>query len=105
MSEEGQYTSTQKRQAKRSSGKGSTSSVSPKESSPTKDTEDFNEAGLSFRFIRVFSWTILALFAFGFILDMSGLRKDWDLPAGIWGLVTIVASGSFVLQGLSERKK
>lgn len=107
MSEEERSTYTPKRRTKKSSGVVSTLSESSNEPSSERRTDlgIFNTVGLSFRFIRVFSWVILALFAVGFTVDMSGIRKDWDMPAGIWGLMTLVAGGAFVAQAIKEKRE
>jgi hypothetical protein len=80
-------------------------SESPKESSSesTGDRREYNTVGLSFRFIRVFSWVVLVTWGVGFTVDMSGLRKDWDMPAGSWALMTLVAGGAFVAQAIKEK--
>ncbi len=110
MSEEVQFTSTPKRRVKKSNGAESILSESVKESAKKSTTttglpKDFNSVGLSYRFIRVFSWVVLVMFAIGFTVDMSGLRKDWDMPAGIWGLMTLVAGGAFVAQAIKEKRE
>lgn len=100
-------TSTPKRRAKRSSGVESPVShgASVKETTTGDTKKEFNSFGLSFRFVRIFAWVVLVTWAIGFTIDMSGLRKDWDMPAGSWALMTLVAGGTFVAQAIKDKNE
>lgn len=103
MSEEVQSTSTPKRRTRRSSGVESPVSpgVSAKET-VTKRNIERNSSGLQQRFVDVLGWGVFGLWAVGFSVDMLDLKKGWDLPAGIWGLMTIVCGAAFVAQALKK---
>lgn len=106
MSEEVQSQPTPRRRARRSNGVGSP--VSPgafaKETvtKKTKKERRRTNSGLSQRFVDVLGWTVLVIWAVGFSVDMLDLKKGWDLPAGIWGLMTIVSGAAFVANALKK---
>lgn len=58
--------------------------------------------GLQQSFVDVLGWGIFGLWAVGFGVDMLDLKKDWDLPPGIWGLMTIVSGAAFVAQAIKK---
>jgi hypothetical protein len=62
----------------------------------TRKTTERTSSGLQKRFVDVLGWTVLAVWAIGFGVDMLDLKKGWDLPAGIWGLMTLVCGAAFV---------
>lgn len=96
-------TSTPKRRAKRSNGVESPESPgSSNKETASDEKKEFNSFGLSFRFVRIFAWVVLVTWGIGFSVDMSGLRKDWDMPAGSWALMTLVAGGTFVAQAIKK---
>lgn len=116
MSEEQESASTQRRRTRRSSGEASRSlniSTSPsmaredntrkrrKSDKPSKRTRQ----GFQQVFVDALGWGIFGLWAVGFAIDMLDLIEDWDLPAGIWGLMTIVSGGAFVAQAMSKETK
>lgn len=106
MSEEDRSTSTPKRRIKRSSGEESQESVGVSDAkTSSEEKKEFNSFGLSYRFVRIFAWVVLVTWGIGFTVDMSGLRKDWDMPAGSWALMTLVAGGTFVAQAIKERNE
>lgn len=106
MSEEERSTSTPRRRARRLSGEVSPESAgSSDKKTVSGERKEFNSFGLSFRFVRIFAWVVLVTWAIGFTVDMSGIRKDWDMPAGSWALMTLVAGGTFVAQAIKEKNE
>lgn len=106
MAEDSRSTATPRRRTRKSSGVELTSSESLKEySSESRGDKDkrYNSIGLSYRFVRVFSWVVLATWGVGFTVDMSGIRQDWNLPPGSWALMTLVAGGLFVGQAIKGK--
>lgn len=105
MSEVEPLSPTPRRRTRRSSGvvspvsDGSASVTPPKR---RKGELGRNSSGLQQRFVDVLGWGIFALWAIGFSVDMLDLKKGWDLPAGIWGLMTIVSGAAFVAQALKK---
>ena len=91
-----------RRRTKRSSGKASQQSVGVSKSSTTSKKDRRTSAGFQQRFVDVLGWGIFVSFIVGLAVDMSGLVPDWDLPAGIWGLMTIVTSAAFVAQAMKK---
>lgn len=105
MPEEELSTSTPRRRTRRSSGgesrssDGATStSIGERRGGRRKRTA----SGLQQIFVDVLGWGIFALWAVGFGVDMANLVPDWDLPAGIWGLMTIVSGGAFVANAIKK---
>ena len=99
MSEEVQSTSTPRRRIRRSNGEASPVLDGSADTSPIrrrKGEVDRTSAGLQRRFVDVLGWTVLAIWSIGFGVDMLDLKKGWDLPAGIWGLMTLVCGAAFV---------
>jgi hypothetical protein len=101
--EEEQSTSTPKRRTKKSSGAASQASVGVSDKkTDSKSVSKRTSTGLQQRFVDVLGWGIFILWAVGFSVDMLDLKKDWDLPAGIWGLMTLVCGAAFVAQAIKK---
>lgn len=107
MSEEEPSTPTRGRRTKRSNGEESPLSPSSfaKETvtkRPRLRSRKRTSTGLQRVFVDVLGWGIFSLWAIGFSVDMLDLKKGWDLPAGIWGLMTIVSGAAFVAQAMKK---
>lgn len=102
MSEERQSITTPKRRVKKSNG-----AASPSSEKSSVDTIVLNKgrrtsSGLQQRFVDVLGWGIFGCWAIGFGVDMINIFPEWDLPAGIWGLMTIVSGAAFVAQAIKK---
>lgn len=108
MSEEESSTYTRRRRIKKSSGVASpelVGSASGSEKDRKDDHQDRTSSGMQQRFVDVLGWGIFSLWAIGFSIDMLDLKKGWDLPPGIWGLMTILSGGAFVAQALKKETR
>lgn len=101
MPEEGQSSPTPGRRTRRSAGDGKPSSVSSSAPLPERRV-DRNATGLRRSFVDVLAWTITTTWAIGFGVDMVNVFPKWDLPAPIWGLMTVVAGAAFVAPALKK---
>jgi len=107
LPEEGASGSTVRRRTRRSSGAASPpsdeSSVSVKDEPKKKKKSTRTSSGLQQKFVDVLAWTIFVLWAIGFLVDMMDLKKNWDLPPGMWGLMTFVCGAAFVAQAIGKK--
>lgn len=90
-----------KRRGKPSNGDGLPSSDSHNELSTERRTER-TSTGFQRLFVDVAAWAILIVWGIGFFVDMTDLVKDWDLPAGIWGLMMLLCGSAFAAQALKK---
>lgn len=102
MSAEEQSTSTQRRRTKKSNGGGSPSSDFSSVDTIVSNKRRRTSSGLQQRFVDVFGWTILSSWAVGFTADMFNLIDDWNVPAELWGLMTIIAGAAFVASAIKK---
>lgn len=116
MPEEDLSGRTPKQQTKKSNGAGSRSSKDFTASSEEIEDDESprrrkyfghkrTKQGFQQIFVDVLGWGIFIVWVIGFGIDMLDLVPNWDLPAGIWGLMTIVSGGAFVAQAMSKETK
>lgn len=101
MSEEERSTSTRRRRIKKLNGEASPSLTGASEKVISSKDRRTN-SGLQQYFVDVLGWGIFTAWAIGFSVDMINLFPNWDLPPGIWGLMTIVSGAAFVAQAMKK---
>lgn len=104
MSEEVQSSPTPRRRVKKSNGGAKPSSDSSTAESRDRRVER-TVTGLRQSFVDVLAWGISVVWAIGFTVDMLNLFPKWDLPGPIWGLMTLVAGGSFIAPVVKKEDK